>query len=119
MEVQFGAQATETMGLRSSIEFCCVLHYFVVVLLCSAYFFSRFAALCIDLVSFCSVLHAALCIDLVSFCSVLPRFNAVLLRSALIWGAHSLENEGVMGRLRSASIWVRFAAFCFVLDPFC
>ena len=68
----------------------------------------RFAVFCIDLGSFCGVLHgfgvvlqcsatiwcrfAAFCNDLGPFCAVLQRF-----------GAHSLENEHILKRMNSFS----------------
>ena len=95
--------------------FCCVLHWFGVVLLRSALIWSRFAAFCIILRSFCRVLH-----DLGSFCCVLQRFGVLLLRSALIWGRHApfcsdfvssccaLQRFGAV-LLLSAAIWCSFS----------
>ena len=72
--------------------FCCVLHYFRVILQRSALIWVPFAAFCINLGSFCCILYrfggrfAAFCINLASFCAVIQRFGIFLRRSANIWG---------------------------------
>ena len=96
-------------------SFCCVIERFCVVLLRPASIGGRVAALCIDLGSFCCVLHL---FDLGSFCSVMHqllwnRFCCVPHRLGSVFAA--FRKDLVKFLLSSERIW---CSFCCVSQRF-